>query len=410
MTIEISGIPYNDPSTDALSYSGRVTWDLETIRSRNGQTELYIAKSSTGQRVDLTRFLKTAIYGKRLSPLLDSGVVAYLNGAFSGTTTLTVHSAQGSNFAAGDLIAVVAWFSETTGAANTAVYRKVASVTATTVVVDATIAPTTFPDGAMVLKLNGLEDAYWKTGAYLESNGLKGALESPPTPTYGTSTNQYSVAVAAGPTFQVTIYNPQYGSQATGQYKQRYYDIYVRPLGCSAIQPTWVPDAEDVAFLGTDVNVASKTTNVTTHSGGTGGVPDADTPTILSGTFVDGDVNAGTDTITDAAHGLTNGTQIKLTTTGVLPAGLALSTIYYIVSATADTFKVALTFGGAAVDITAAAGGGTHTWTNIASPGSLSINTRYYIAIVAKDASGDRHAAIPNESGVYVTTFFTGTS
>ncbi len=134
MSIEISGIPYNDPSTDALSYSGRVTWDLETIRSRNGQTELYIAKSSTGQRVDLTRFIKTAIYGKRLSPLLDSGVVAYLNGAFSGTTTLTVHGAQGSAFATGDLIAVVNWFSESTGAANTVVYRKVSSVTATTVV------------------------------------------------------------------------------------------------------------------------------------------------------------------------------------------------------------------------------------------------------------------------------------
>jgi hypothetical protein len=80
-------------------------------------------------------------------------------------------------------------------------------------------------------------------------------------------------------------------------------------------------------------------------------------------TFVDADVSAGDDTITEAGHALSDGDRVVLSTTGVLPAGLAAATYYYVVSATANTFKLSATSGGAAVDITAAAGGGTHTAT-----------------------------------------------
>lgn len=83
--------------------------------------------------------------------------------------------------------------------------------------------------------------------------------------------------------------------------------------------------------------------------------------------FVDGDVTVGTDTINETAHGLLTGEVVQLTTTGTLPAGLSLATDYYVIRVDADNFKLAASAKdaeeGTAVDITAAAGGGTHTVT-----------------------------------------------
>lgn len=78
-------------------------------------------------------------------------------------------------------------------------------------------------------------------------------------------------------------------------------------------------------------------------------------------TFVAGDVNTGTDTITETAHGMQNGDPVLLSNAGGgLPAGLAVDTTYYVVNATTDTFQLSLTSGGSAVDITTT-GSGTHT-------------------------------------------------
>lgn len=68
----------------------------------------------------------------------------------------------------------------------------------------------------------------------------------------------------------------------------------------------------------------------------------------------------GTDFITSAAHGLSDGDAIVLTNSGGgLPAGLSANTFYYVRDKTTDTFKVATTIGGSAIDITTA-GTGTH--------------------------------------------------
>jgi hypothetical protein len=81
-------------------------------------------------------------------------------------------------------------------------------------------------------------------------------------------------------------------------------------------------------------------------------------------TFVDADVNTGTEVITKANHGLVDGTPVTLTTTGTLPGGLATSTTYYVTGTVANTsFQLSATLGGAAINITSAAGGGTHTVT-----------------------------------------------
>ncbi|MCK9513521.1 MAG: hypothetical protein M0R28_20165 [Pigmentiphaga sp.] len=62
------------------------------------------------------------------------------------------------------------------------------------------------------------------------------------------------------------------------------------------------------------------------------------------------------------AHGLANGTPVTFTTTGTLPTGLTAGTIYYVVGATEDTFSVAATPGGTAIETTASQSG-VHTAT-----------------------------------------------
>jgi len=71
-----------------------------------------------------------------------------------------------------------------------------------------------------------------------------------------------------------------------------------------------------------------------------------------------------TDIITCAAHGFVTGDKIQVTTSGTLPTGLSTSTDYYIVKINASTFYLSTTpeDGSATrVDITSAAGSGTHT-------------------------------------------------
>ena len=64
--------------------------------------------------------------------------------------------------------------------------------------------------------------------------------------------------------------------------------------------------------------------------------------------------------VTWNAHGLANGTAVTLSTTGSLPAPLVPGTIYFVVGAAANTFQLAATVGGAAINTTTA-GTGTHT-------------------------------------------------
>lgn len=72
--------------------------------------------------------------------------------------------------------------------------------------------------------------------------------------------------------------------------------------------------------------------------------------------------DAGTDFLTAVSHGLEDNDPILFDTTiADLPAGLSANTIYYVRDKTTNTFKVALTAGGSAIDITDA-GTGTHSF------------------------------------------------
>ncbi len=84
-------------------------------------------------------------------------------------------------------------------------------------------------------------------------------------------------------------------------------------------------------------------------------------------TFVDGDVDTATERITDTAHGFVSGDgPYRLTSTGTLPAGLSLTVDYFVRRIDDNTYTLHLSHRSATkptdtgVDITAAAGGGTH--------------------------------------------------
>lgn len=64
--------------------------------------------------------------------------------------------------------------------------------------------------------------------------------------------------------------------------------------------------------------------------------------------------------ITWSAHGLANGDRVVFTTTGALPTGLTAGTAYFVVNATTNTFEVAATADGTAIN-TSGTQSGTHT-------------------------------------------------
>jgi len=64
--------------------------------------------------------------------------------------------------------------------------------------------------------------------------------------------------------------------------------------------------------------------------------------------------------VTWTAHGLAADTAIILNTTGALPTGLTVGTLYYVRNPTADTFELSATVGGASINTTGSQSG-THS-------------------------------------------------
>lgn len=79
------------------------------------------------------------------------------------------------------------------------------------------------------------------------------------------------------------------------------------------------------------------------------------------------------------SHGLSVGDAIVLSTTGALPTGLTVGTVYYVITAGfgANSFEVSTTLGGSAVNTTGA-GSGTHSFT--AQYSALSSNAHWQFA------------------------------
>jgi len=73
-------------------------------------------------------------------------------------------------------------------------------------------------------------------------------------------------------------------------------------------------------------------------------------------------IDISTDTFTSADHGLVDGDRVTITidSPGVLPGGIDSTQLYFVISATTNTFKVSETQAGAAVDVTSLGSLGTH--------------------------------------------------
>lgn len=107
-----------------------------------------------------------------------------------------------------------------------------------------------------------------------------------------------------------------------------------------------------VDWLSTGDTVASAVWSIT----------EVDTSTDTSFNFAPGDVTPGSDFITITAHTLVDNDRVSFTTTGTLPAGLALNTGYHIIEAATNTMKFSATRGGSVISI-GDTGSGTHTVT-----------------------------------------------
>lgn len=85
------------------------------------------------------------------------------------------------------------------------------------------------------------------------------------------------------------------------------------------------------------------------------------------------------DVIFSVGHGLVDTNRVMLFNVfaETLPTGLVEGTIYYVVSSATNSFKVSLTSGGAAVDITAVGGGELFwqqvVWEQFNAPGNITV-------------------------------------
>ena len=97
--------------------------------------------------------------------------------------------------------------------------------------------------------------------------------------------------------------------------------------------------------------------------------------TTLNNNFLPAAVNIGTETITIAGHGFSEGSQIVFSSSGTLPSPLVSGIVYYTKNVSINTFQVSLTSGGATVDLTTI-GSGT---LNVGVPHNLLNNEKIVI-------------------------------
>jgi hypothetical protein len=125
-------------------------------------------------------------------------------------------------------------------------------------------------------------------------------------------------------------------------------------FAANSLHPAGVVRVKGVQISGVNTTAQTSTFELVTHSAAdTGGTPGGSHSTV---TITD----ASPGVISWSSNGLSNGTPIVLTTTGSLPTGLTAGQVYYVVAAATNTFELAATPGGAAIN-TSSAGSGTQT-------------------------------------------------
>jgi hypothetical protein len=94
-------------------------------------------------------------------------------------------------------------------------------------------------------------------------------------------------------------------------------------------------------------------------------------------------VDAGTDVITATGHTYINGQRVRVSQSGgALPSPLVANTDYYVRDVATNTFKLALTSGGTAIDLTTT-GSGTLTVTDVALNNRVELTAEFILKEIA---------------------------
>ncbi len=146
---------------------------------------------------------------------------------------------------------------------------------------------------------------------------------------------------------------------------------------------------------GTPVDLASSTATLTMkNEAGTSEVTAQSCTVHPTQTFT---ASATTDYCTANDHKVRHGDQLIVSTTTTLPTGLAASTRYHARDVAANTFRLAATAGGEAIDITAA-GTGTHSFYIVGS-------VQYAWAAADVDTAGNYGVFVQETVGGLVRTY-----
>ncbi len=91
--------------------------------------------------------------------------------------------------------------------------------------------------------------------------------------------------------------------------------------------------------------------------------------------------DATANNFTSSAHGLTNGMRVYVESDVLIPTGLSGRLVYYVVNAATNTFQVALTNGGTAVDFSDVGAGTIKVWRALTY--QVQANSQFILAIGA---------------------------
>lgn len=107
-------------------------------------------------------------------------------------------------------------------------------------------------------------------------------------------------------------------------------------------------------------------------------------------------VTMGSNTFTASSHGLSNGNRVTLTATST-PTGLLTTIVYYVISATTNTFQVSLTNGGSAVTFSGGSGVAVFPWSNeiTSSDTIIAATPNTWVSYVVEFIAGDTTISNP---------------
>lgn len=245
-------ISYTEP---VIGADREITIVLDLAEVEVGGTRKACVVASVAGRpamaVNVDEFVQNAIYGQRHDGFYGRAVTKLTGKEAVGQTALSVESIAG--FSDGDPIAIF------NNKGDLPTYHLVnGAPSGSTITVTPAISDDRY-EGAWVVNLLDAVAGEVEARGYNYQQGAKAAKEAP-------SPVTISAADGTGDTVDVTV-------TANDEDQATHFDVYVREVPFTRIEPNWVPDAEDQT---------STTINVSTFEGGADCVPDGGGGSLVS--------------------------------------------------------------------------------------------------------------------------------